>query len=256
MENLLKSDSHLDMHRTAEYGIAAHWKYKEGRKDDNELDDKLRWLRQLLEWQRDMKDPKEFMESLKIDLFTNEVFVFTPKGDVIDLPAGSTPIDFAYKIHSDIGNSCVGAKVDGRMVPINYELKNGNIVEILTSNHSNGPSRDWLKFVKSTQAKNRIRQWFRKERREENIEKGREMLEKEIRRNGYEVQTLARPQWLNQFVKKYNFNNIEDLMLRLVMENFAESIVPKLNNCIGKCKKRPYSRAIQFKVERIRRRER
>ncbi|HHY90841.1 MAG TPA: bifunctional (p)ppGpp synthetase/guanosine-3',5'-bis(diphosphate) 3'-pyrophosphohydrolase [Clostridiales bacterium] len=200
-----------EMHRTAEYGIAAHWKYKEGRKDDNDLDDKLRWLRQLLEWQRDMKDPKEFMESLKIDLFTNEVFVFTPKGDVIDLPAGSTPIDFAYKIHSDIGNRCVGAKVDGRIVPINYELKNGNIVEILTSNHSNGPSRDWLQFVKSTQAKNKIRQWFRKERREENIEKGREMLEKEIRRNGYEVQALARPQWLNQLVKKYKLNNIEDL---------------------------------------------
>ena len=218
-----------DMHRTAEYGIAAHWKYKEGRKDDNELDDKLRWLRQLLEWQRDMKDPKEFMESLKIDLFTNEVFVFTPKGDVIDLPAGSTPIDFAYKIHSDIGNSCVGAKVDGRMVPINYELKNGNIVEILTSNHSNGPSRDWLKFVKSTQAKNRIRQWFRKERREENIEKGREMLEKEIRRNGYEVQTLARPQWLNQFVKKYNFNNIEDLYAAIGYGGILlNQIVPKL----------------------------
>ncbi len=228
-----------DMHRTAEYGIAAHWKYKEGRKDDNELDDKLRWLRQLLEWQRDMKDPKEFMESLKIDLFTNEVFVFTPKGDVIDLPAGSTPIDFAYKIHSDIGNSCVGAKVDGRMVPINYELKNGNIVEILTSNHSNGPSRDWLKFVKSTQAKNRIRQWFRKERREENIEKGREMLEKEIRRNGYEVQTLARPQWLNQFVKKYNFNNIEDLYAAIGYGGILlNQVVPKLKQLYRQMQKK------------------
>ncbi|WP_053957019.1 RelA/SpoT family protein [Inediibacterium massiliense] len=202
-----------EMHRIAEYGIAAHWKYKEGKTGQNKdnLDDKLRWLRQLLEWQRDMNDPKEFMESLKIDLFTNEVFVFTPKGDVIDLPAGSTPIDFAYKIHSAIGNSCIGAKVDGRIVPIDYKLKNGNIVEVLASKNSHGPSRDWLKFVKSTQAKNRIRQWFKKERKEENIEKGREMLEKEIRRNNYEVHELAKSPWLNEIVKKLRLNSIEDL---------------------------------------------
>ncbi len=218
-----------DMHRIAEYGIAAHWKYKEGKTGEDELDDKLRWLRQLLEWQRDMKDPKEFMESLKIDLFTNEVFVFTPRGDVIDLPAGSTPIDFAYKIHSDIGNSCIGAKVDGRMVPIDYNLKNGNIVEVLTSSHSNGPSRDWLKFVKSAQAKNKIRQWFRKERKEENIEKGREMLEKEIRRNGYEVHVLAKPQWLNQLVKKYKFNNVDDLYAAIGYGGILlNQVVPKL----------------------------
>lgn len=218
-----------EMHRIAEYGIAAHWKYKEGKTGEEDFDDKLRWLRQLLEWQRDLKDPKEFMESLKIDLFTNEVFVFTPKGDVIDLPAGSTPIDFAYKIHSAIGNSCIGAKVDGRIVPLDYKLKNGNIVEILTSSHSNGPSRDWLKFVKSTQAKNRIRQWFKKERKEENIEKGREMLEKEIKRNGYDIQSLLKPQWLNVLVKKFNFNGIEDLYAAIgyggIMLN---QVIPKL----------------------------
>ncbi|KXG76994.1 RelA/SpoT family protein [Thermotalea metallivorans] len=218
-----------EMHRIAEYGIAAHWKYKEGKTGEEDFDDKLRWLRQLLEWQRDLKDPKEFMESLKIDLFTNEVFVFTPKGDVIDLPAGSTPIDFAYKIHSAVGNSCIGAKVDGRIVPLDYKLKNGNIVEILTSSHSNGPSRDWLKFVKSTQAKNRIRQWFKKERKEENIEKGREMLEKEIRRNGYDIQALLKPQWLNVLVKKFNFNGIEDLYAAIgyggIMLN---QVIPKL----------------------------
>ncbi|QXM05938.1 RelA/SpoT family protein [Crassaminicella indica] len=219
-----------DMHRIAEYGIAAHWKYKEGKTEDkDDLDDKLRWLRQLLEWQRDMKDPKEFMESLKIDLFTNEVFVFTPKGDVIDLPAGSTPIDFAYKIHSAIGNSCIGAKVDGRIVPIDYKLKNGNIVEILTSKQSHGPSRDWLKFVKSTQAKNRIRQWFKKERREENIEKGRDMLEKEIKRNGHEVHELAKAQWMNQLVKKFKLNNIEDLYAAIGYGGILISqVIPKL----------------------------
>ncbi|QZY57049.1 RelA/SpoT family protein [Crassaminicella profunda] len=219
-----------DMHRIAEYGIAAHWKYKEGKTGDKEnLDDKLRWLRQLLEWQGDMKDPKEFMETLKIDLFSNEVFVFTPKGDVFDLPAGSTPIDFAYKIHSAIGNSCIGAKVDGRIVPIDYKLKNGNIVEVLTSKQSHGPSRDWLKFVKSTQAKSRIRQWFKKERREENIEKGRDMLEKEIRRNGYEVHEFVKTQWMNQLVKKFRFNNIEDIYAAVGYGGILlNQIVPKL----------------------------
>ena len=221
-----------EMHRIAEYGIAAHWKYKEGKADEADeadFDDKLRWLRQMLEWQRDMKDPKEFMESLKVDLFTNEVFVFTPKGDVIDLPAGSTPVDFAYKIHSAVGNSCIGAKVDGRIVPLDYKLKNGNIIEVLTSGHSNGPSRDWLKFVKSNQAKNRIRQWFKKERKEENIEKGREMLEKEARRHGYEVHGLLKQQWLNVLVKKLSLNNIEDLYAAVGYGGIMTSqIIPKL----------------------------
>ncbi|MCT4605401.1 MAG: bifunctional (p)ppGpp synthetase/guanosine-3',5'-bis(diphosphate) 3'-pyrophosphohydrolase [Marinisporobacter sp.] len=228
-----------DMHRIAEYGIAAHWKYKEGKTENKDnLDDKLRWLRQLLEWQGDMKDPKEFMESLKIDLFTNEVFVFTPKGDVFDLPAGSTPIDFAYKVHSAIGNSCIGAKVDGRIVPIDYKLKNGNIVEVLTSKQSHGPSRDWLKFVKSTQAKNRIRQWFKKERREENIEKGRDMLEKEIRRNGYEVHELAKTQWMNQLVKKFRFNHIEDIYAAVGYGGIlTNQVIPKLKQLYKEAQK-------------------
>lgn len=200
-----------DMHKTAEYGIAAHWKYKEGIKKAENFDKKLTWLRQLLEWQNDLKDPKDFMETLKIDFFTDEVFVFTPMGDVINLPEGSTPIDFAYRVHTDIGNSCVGAKVDGRIVPLNYRLKNGNIVEIITSPNSTGPSRDWLKIVKSTQAKSRIRQWFKLKDRDTNIVKGKEALEKELKRQGYNLNDILREDWLNQISSKLSLNSIDDL---------------------------------------------
>ncbi len=219
-----------EMHRVAEYGIAAHWKYKEGvDEEEEEIDKKLSWLRQLLEWQRELKDPKEFMESLKIDLFTNQVFVFTPKGDVIDLPVGSTSVDFAYKIHSDVGNMCIGAKVDGRIVPLDHKLKTGNIIEILTSNNSNGPSRDWLKFVKSTQAKNKIRQWFKKERREENTQRGKELLEKEVKRQGYPTKELLKTEWLNEIIKKLRFNNIQDLYAAVGYGGIAlNQVIPKL----------------------------
>ncbi|MGF7057329.1 RelA/SpoT family protein [Brassicibacter mesophilus] len=200
-----------EMHRTAEYGIAAHWKYKEGVVKSDEFENKLSWLRQLLEWQKDLKDPKEFMESLKIDLYTDEVFVFTPKGDVISLPAGSTPIDFAYRVHTAVGNNCAGAKIDGRIVPIDFKLKNGNIVEILTSPNSNGPSRDWLKIVKSSQAKSRIRQWFKKEERDENINKGKEMLEKEVKRQGFKLTEILKEEWLKSIAKKLSLNSVEDM---------------------------------------------
>lgn len=199
-----------EMHKTAEYGIAAHWRYKEGNKSDD-FDKKLSWLREILDWQRDLRDAKEFMESLKIDLFSDEVYVFTPKGDVINLPAGSCPIDFAYRIHTDIGNRCIGAKVNGKIVPLDYKLKNGDIVEIITSAHSNGPSRDWLQFVKSTQAKNKIRQWFKKERREENINRGKEMLEKEAKRQGYDIYQLINQDFMDNLLKKLSFQNIDDL---------------------------------------------
>jgi GTP pyrophosphokinase len=218
-----------EMHRIAEYGIAAHWKYKEGKVEEGELDKKLTWLRQLLEWQRELKDPKEFMESLKIDLFTNQVFVFTPKGDVVELPFGSTPVDFAYKIHSAVGNSCIGAKVDGRIVPLDYKLKTGNIVEILTSSNNNGPSRDWLKFVKSTHAKNKIKQWFKKERKDENINRGKELLEKEVKRQGYTAKQLLRVDWLNSVVKQLRLHSIDDLYAAVGYGGIAlNQVVPKL----------------------------
>lgn len=153
-----------EMHRTAEYGIAAHWKYKEGKKVESNLEQKLSWLRQLLEWQHDSKDAGDFMESLKLDLFADEVFVFTPKGDVVELPGDSCPIDFAYRVHTDVGHRCIGAKINGRIVPLDTKLKNGDIVEILTSKIPSGPSRDWVCLVKTSQAKNKIRQWFKKEK--------------------------------------------------------------------------------------------
>ncbi len=201
-----------EMHRTAEYGIAAHWKYKEGRKTSYDIDKKLAWLRQLLEWQNDSRDAREFMESLKIDLFTDEVFVFTPKGDVIDLPKGATPLDFAYTIHSAIGNRCIGAKVNGKIVPLDYNLSTGEIVEILTTQSAgHGPSRDWLKVVKTNQARNKIKQWFKKERREENIEKGKEMLEREAKRQGYKMSLLVNGDWVEGIFKKYGFNSLDDM---------------------------------------------
>ncbi len=179
-----------EMHKTAEYGIAAHWKYKEkvDLKKDKKLEERLSWLRQILEWQKDLKDPKEFMENLKIGLFQDEVFTFTPKGDVKILPSGSTPIDFAYLIHTDVGHRCMGAKVNKKIIPLDYKLKSGDIVEILTSKSSRGPSRDWLKIAKTSGAKNRIRIWFKKEMREENIQKGKELFEKEMEK--YKIESF------------------------------------------------------------------
>lgn len=199
-----------EMHRTAEYGIAAHWKYKEKVRDDREFEEKLSWLRQLLEWQQDLKDAHEFMEHLKVDLFADEVFVFTPRGDVINLPSGSVPLDFAYRIHTDIGNQCVGARVNGRIVPLEYQLQTGDIVEIITSKGGT-PSRDWLKIVITSQSKSKIRNWFKKERREENIAKGKDCLEKEIRRLRLEPHLLLKEHLLEEVGMRFNFLSAEDV---------------------------------------------
>lgn len=202
-----------EMHRTAEYGIAAHWAYKAGKEEvhQNKFDDKITWFREVLESQQEQHDAQEFIESLKLDLFSDLVFVFTPKGDVYELPAGSVPIDFAYRIHTEVGNKCVGAKVNGRIVTLDHQLKTGDIVEILTSKHSYGPSRDWLKVAKSSHAKSKIKQFFKKEKREESIEKGRELVEQEIKKNGYEPKKLLIEENINYVANKFNFAGEEDM---------------------------------------------
>ncbi len=211
-----------EMHRVAEVGIAAHYRYKEGT-GNGDIDAKLAWLRQLVEWQKEMKDASEFMETLRIDLFTDEVFVFTPKGDVINLPAGSTPIDFAYAIHSAVGNKMIGAKVNGRIVPLGYELKNGDIAEILTSSSAKGPSRDWLKTVKSSQAKNKINQWFKKEKKEENIERGKEIIERELKKHAIEYSQIFHNEWIDKVLKRYNFNSLDDIIAAIGFGSMSAS---------------------------------
>ncbi|MFC0270124.1 RelA/SpoT family protein [Metabacillus herbersteinensis] len=203
----------LEMHQIAEYGIAAHWAYKEGQEIDERtmLEKKLSWFREILEFQNDVTNAEEFMESLKIDLFSDMVFVFTPKGDVLELPSGSVPIDFSYRIHSEIGNKTIGAKVNGKMVTLDYKLKTGDIIEILTSKHSYGPSQDWLKLAQTSQAKNKIRQFFKKQRREENVEKGKEWIEKEIRNLEFELKEVMTSENLNRVAEKFNFSNEEDM---------------------------------------------
>ena len=201
----------LEMHQTAEYGIAAHWKYKEGIDETTKYEEKLNWLRQMLEWQQETNDPQEFMEALKIDLYTDEVFVFTPKGEVVNLPTGSTPIDFAYRVHSAVGNKCVGAKVNGRMVPIDTKLKTGDQVEVLTSQASAGPSRDWLKIVASSQAKSKIRKFFKEKDKDFNEDKGKELVEREIKKQGFQVGDLLKDDWIKTVADKYNMHTASNL---------------------------------------------
>ena len=203
-----------EMHKIAEYGIAAHWKYKEGITQDKE-EVKLAWLRQTLEWQKDMNDPKEFMETLKVDLFASQVFVFTPQGDVIELPAGSTPLDFAFKIHSDIGCKCVGAKVNGKMVTIDHTLENGNIIEIVTSPNAAGPSIDWLKIAKSSTARNKIRQWLKKENKSDAVDKGKDLIDKYVRKKGYDPKDVLKNAFIHRAVKELNLNNSDELYTQL-----------------------------------------
>lgn len=200
-----------EMHRVAEYGIAAHWRYKEGEQKGNDLDNKLYWLRQILDWQSDTRDGKEFLDTLKTDLFAEEVFLFTPKGDVVSMTKGATPLDFAYQIHSAVGNSCVGAKVNGKIVPIDTVLETGDRVEIITSSSSKGPSMDWLKICKTPQAKAKIRQFFKNERRDENIERGKDMVEKECKRRGAQLSNLSKPEYYEGMLKKYGFQELNDL---------------------------------------------
>ena len=199
------------MHRDAEHGIAAHWRYKEGGgRAEGAFAQKLSWLRQLLEWHQEMQDAREFMHSVKIDLFQNEVFVFTPMGDVIDLPAGATPVDFAFRIHTDVGYRTTGAKVNGRLVPLSQRLQSGDIVEVVTSKTAAGPSRDWLAFVQTTNARTKIRQWFKRERRDENIVRGRELLEKELRRGG--GVSLAKPESLREVAGRFGLPDDQELL--------------------------------------------
>ncbi|WP_373483560.1 bifunctional (p)ppGpp synthetase/guanosine-3',5'-bis(diphosphate) 3'-pyrophosphohydrolase [Acetobacterium sp.] len=201
-----------EMHETAEYGIAAHWKYKEGRMDakDNKYEVQMSWLRQMLELQRDSEDAGELVETIKVDLLNEEVYVFSPKGAVVPLPAGSCPLDFAYRIHSDIGNSCVGARVNNKIVPLNSPLKSGDIVEVMTSKNSNGPSRDWLTFVKSAHARNKIKQYFKKEEKDENVQKGRSILEREIKREGLQHSNLLNLNNLELLAEKCSYKNLND----------------------------------------------
>lgn len=206
-----------DMHRTAEYGVAAHWAYKEGNPSGvgGSFEEKMTFLREILDLQQETKDASEFVESLKMDFFSDLVFVFTPKGEVIELPAGSVPLDFAYRIHTEVGNRTIGAKVNGRIVPLDHKLKTGDIVEILTSKHSYGPSVDWMKIAQSSHARSKIKQWFKKEKREENVQKGRESIEKELKRLGMDTvdtQGLMADDKLLEVAKKFNFNDVEDMM--------------------------------------------
>ena len=208
----------FEMHKTAEYGIAAHWKYKEASDGKNSTgnreEEKLNWLRQILEWQRDMSDNKEFMSLLKndLDLFADSVYCFTPQGDVKTLPNGSTPIDFAYSVHSAVGNKMVGARVNGKLVPIEYQIQNGDRIEIITSQNSQGPSRDWLKVVKSTQARNKINQWFKKELKEDNILKGKEMLVQYAKSKGFKFANYTKPQYLDAVLRKYGFRDWDSVL--------------------------------------------
>ncbi|MGG6313594.1 RelA/SpoT family protein [Paenibacillus macerans] len=223
-----------EMHRTAEYGIAAHWAYKEGT-DTGGLENKITFFSEILELQHEAKDASEFVESLKMDFFSDLVFVFTPSGEVIELPAGSVPLDFAYRIHTEVGNRTIGAKVNGRIVPLDHRLKTGDIVEILTSKHSYGPSQDWLKIAQSSHARSKIKQWFKKEKREENVEKGREAIERELKRAGIEPSQWMSDDKLLEAAKKYAFNDIDDMLSAIGFGGItASQVVTRLTEKLRK----------------------
>jgi len=242
-----------EMHEIAEYGIAAHWAYKEGRqlnKDDKSFEKKLSWFREILDWQTESHDAEEFIESLKVDLFSDMVYVFTPKGDVIELPSGSIPLDFAYRIHTEIGNRTVGSKINGKMESLDYKLKNGDIIEVMTSKHSYGPSQDWLKITQTSQAKNKIRQFFKKQRREENIVKGKELVDKEIRAFDIAPKEVITPDNIKRILEKFNFVNEEDMYAAVGYQGItAASIATKLTETIRR--KRLKNQALSTTLEEL-----
>ena len=243
-----------EMHRVAEYGIAAHWAYKEasyfGKKQSVKVEeDKLSWLRETLEWQKDMQDPQEFLDTLKTELFEDEVYVFTPKGAIKVLPRGATPIDFAYSIHAEIGHHMTGCKINSKMMPIITPLKSGDIVEIITSDNSKGPSRDWLKFVKSSSAKNKIKSWFKKEQKAENIEKGKDLIEKELKRIGLTHADLFKPEYIEPMLEKYKYKNIEEMQAALGFG--ANSPVKVIARMLQEYRKEHQEEDIEEKIQEL-----
>ncbi len=243
-----------EMHRIAEFGIAAHWAYKEasyfGKKQSVKVtDDKLSWLRETLEWQKDMQDPQEFLETLKTELFEDEVYVFTPKGKIIVLPRGATPIDFAYGIHQEIGNKMTGCKINSKMMPIVTPLKNGDIVDIITSDNSKGPSRDWLKFVKSSSAKNKIKSWFKKAQKSENIERGKDLIEKELKRIGVSHTDLFKNQYVEPMLEKYRYKNLDDMYLAVGFG--ANSAVKVIARMLQEYRKEHEEEGVEEKIQEL-----
>lgn len=244
-----------DMHRIAEYGIAAHWAYKEasyfGKKQSVKVEeDKLAWLRESLEWQKDMQDPQEFLTTLKTELFEDEVYVFTPKGTIKILPRNATPIDFAYSIHEEIGNHMTGCKINSKMMPIITPLKSGDIIEIITSDNSKGPSRDWLKFVKSTKAKNKINGWFKKAEKSENIEKGKDLIEKEIKRIGMSHVELFKQEYIDAMLDRYKYKNLEDMYAAVGFG--ANSAVKVIARMLQEYRKEHQEENVEEKIEELR----
>lgn len=240
-----------DMHKTSEFGIAAHWAYKEGSMvPSGGFGDRMNFFREILELQQETHDAAEFMESLKMDFFSDLVFVFTPKGEVIELPAGSVPLDFAYRIHTEIGNRTVGAKVNGRIVPLDYKLGTGDIVEILTSKHSYGPSQDWVKIAQSSHARSKIKQWFKKEKREENVQKGKDAIDRELKRLGLDPSAVTTDDNLQEVAKKFNFNDIEDMMSAVGFGGItAAQICTRLTDKLRKENEEAQTKALELTSE-------
>ena len=241
------------MHRRAEYGVAAHWRYKEGRGGDLETDAKLSWLRQLLDLHTDLRDPNEWLESLKLDLFKDQVFVFTPKGDVIDLPAGSTPVDFAYRVHTEVGHRCVGAKVNGRIVPLDYVFKNGDVADIITSSRPEAkPSLDWLSFIASSPARSKIKAWYRRAQRDESIARGRERLEEECSRLGIDPDTTLAEKALADVTPRLSYVSVEDIYAAVGYGDLAaETVVRRLRGEPPKAKRKRRSRQAEQGALRV-----